>query len=80
LALINIVPLTEAAAFTFGCALLRTRWFDPEWVGLALSTVVVLLVAGLLVVQTSRSICIDTDVLDPAMTWPSPTTRLPFSG
>ncbi len=70
MALINLIPLAETAVFTFGCAVLRARWFDPERIGLVLSTVAVLLVAGLLVVETSKSTSIDTDALDPAMTWP----------
>jgi hypothetical protein len=74
---VNFVPLTEAAAFTFGCAVLQARRFDPEWVGLVLSTTAALLVAALLIVQTSESICIDANALDPAMAWPGTSKRSP---
>ena len=66
----SVVPLTEAAAFTFGCAVLRERWLDPERVGLVLVGAAALLFAGLLVVLTPENICIDVNALDPAGVWP----------
>ncbi|MCJ2137830.1 hypothetical protein MKK69_27935 [Methylobacterium sp. J-026] len=70
MALANLVPLTEAATFTFGCAMLRARWLDPERVGLVLIAIAALLVAGLLIALTPDSICIDANILDPAAVWP----------
>jgi hypothetical protein len=67
----SVVPLTEAAAFTFGCAVLRERRLDPDRVGLVLVGTAALLLAGLLVVLTPESICIDVNALDPAGAWPS---------
>lgn len=67
----SVVPLTEAAAFTFGCAVLRERWFDPEQVGFVLVDAAALLLAGVLVVLTPENICIDANALDPAGIWPS---------
>jgi hypothetical protein len=66
----SVVPLTEAAALTFGCAVLRERWFDPERVGLVLVGAAALLLAGLLVFLTPENICIDANALDPAEVWP----------
>ena len=68
--LASVVPLAEAAAFTFGCAVLRERWLDPERVGLVLVGTAALLLAGLLVVLTPENICIDANALDPAGVWP----------
>ena len=70
MALANLVPLTEAAAFTCGCAVLRARWLDPERVSLVLVAIAALLAAGLLIVLTPDSICIDASELDPANVWP----------
>jgi hypothetical protein len=67
----SVVPLTEAAAFTFGCAVLRERWLDPERVGSVLVGTAAVLLAGLLVVLTPENICIDVNALDPAAVWPS---------
>jgi hypothetical protein len=69
--LASVVPLAEAAAFTFGCAVLRERWLDPERVGLVLVGTAALLLAGLLVVLTPENICIDANALDPAGVRPS---------
>lgn len=66
----SFVPLTEAAAFTFGCAILRTQRFDPERVSIVLVCVATLLVAGLLISLTPGDVCIDTGALDPAAVWP----------
>lgn len=70
--LASVVPLTEAAASTFACAVLRERWFDPERVDIALVFAAALLLTGLLVVLTLDNICIDANALDPARVWPSP--------
>lgn len=67
----NVVLLTEAAAFTFGCAVLRERWLDPERVGSVLVVAAAMLLAGLLIVLTPENICIDVNALDPAGAWPS---------
>jgi hypothetical protein len=66
----GIVPLTEAAAFTFGCAILRVPWFNSDRVGLALTGAVVVLAALLLIVLTPESIYTDLSALDPAQVWP----------
>jgi hypothetical protein len=69
--LASVVPLAEAAAFTFGCAVLRERWLDPERVGLVLMGAAAILLAGLLIVLTPEGVCIDVNALDPASVWPS---------
>lgn len=69
--LASVVPLTEAAAFTLGCAVLRERWFDPGRVGVVLICAAALLLAGLLVALTPDSICTGANALDPAGVWPS---------
>lgn len=63
--LTSAVPLTEAAAFTVGWALLRTRWFDPEQVSVVLAIIATLLIAGLLIVLTPENACLDVSTLDP---------------
>ena len=65
----NFVPLTEAAAFTCGCAVLRAQWYNPERVGAVLLIVATLLGAGLLLALTPESVCIDAGMLDPAAIW-----------
>ncbi|RYF05347.1 MAG: hypothetical protein EOO77_28480 [Oxalobacteraceae bacterium] len=62
----NVVPLTEAAAFTFGYAVLRTQWFDPQRVGIALVAIAVLLATVLLIVLTPEGLVFDTCAFDPA--------------
>ena len=64
-----VVPLTEAAAFTCGCAVLRTQRFNPEWVSIVLASAAALLIAGLLFALTSENVCIDAGALDPAAVW-----------
>ena len=64
--LANVVPLTEAAAFTFGCAVLRTQWFNPERVSMVLVAIAALLVTGLLILLTPADLVIDTSAFDPA--------------
>jgi hypothetical protein len=66
----GIVPLTEAAAFTFGCAVLRVPWFNSNRASLVLTVVAAALAALLLIVCTPESICIDLSALDPAQVWP----------
>ncbi|XYD12661.1 hypothetical protein R1A27_34830 (plasmid) [Methylobacterium sp. NMS12] len=66
----TLLPLTEAAAFTCGCAVLRTRWFNPERVSIVLASAAALLAAGLLIVLTPEDICIDAGGLDPTTAWP----------
>ena len=63
--LTNVVPLTEAAAFTLGCALLRTRWFDPNRVGVVLACVATLLIVLLLIAVTPASPGLDDVTIDP---------------
>ncbi|MCJ2067974.1 hypothetical protein MKK75_03980 [Methylobacterium sp. J-030] len=70
MALANLVSLTEAAAFTFGCAMLRARWLDQERISSVLVAIAGLLVAGLLIVLTPESVGIDANALDPAAVWP----------
>ncbi|GEP00301.1 hypothetical protein [Methylobacterium haplocladii] len=53
MALVHVVPLAEAAAFTIGCAVLNARRFDPERVGVVLMVLVVALCFALLVVGTA---------------------------
>ena len=66
----SFLPLTEAAAFTFGCAVLQTRWFNPERVSIVLVGVAALLAAGLLLASTPEDICIDAGALDATAAWP----------
>ena len=66
--LIGMVPLTEAATFTVGCALLRTGRLDQDHVGVTLGSTAVLLIVGLLIAP--ESISIDPNALDPAAAWP----------
>lgn len=67
----SVVPLTEAAAFTFGCAVIREHWLDPERVSPVLVGATAVLLAGLLAVLTMDNICIDVNALDPAGLWPA---------
>ena len=67
----SVVTLTEAVDFIFGCAVLRSRWVDPEKVGIVLIAVAAALLAGLLIVLTPKNICIDANALDPAGVWPA---------
>jgi hypothetical protein len=64
------VPLTEAAAFTCGCAVLRTQWFKPERISMVLISIATLLAVGLLLALTPNDICTDAGALDPAAVWP----------
>lgn len=73
--LANVVPLTEAAAFTFGCAVLRTQWFDPQRVCIALVAIAALLTTVLLIVLTPEGLVFDTYAFDPAAVL-APTTAL----
>jgi ABC-type cobalamin transport system permease subunit len=66
----NVVPLTEAAAFTFGCAVLQAKSLNPERVSWVLACIVALLIAGVLLALTPRNISIDPNALDPAALWP----------
>lgn len=68
--LANVVPLTEADTFTFGCAVLRTRWFDPERISFVLVAIAALLVVRLLIVLTPEQLAFDTSVFDPAAILP----------
>ena len=70
MALANLVPLTEAAAFTCGCAVLRARWLDPERISLVLVAIAAFLAAGLLIVLTPEGVSIDANALDPTAVWP----------
>lgn len=67
----GIVSLTEAAAFTFGCAMLRVPWFNSDRASLGLIGVAAALAVLLLIVLTPESISIDPGALDPARVWPS---------
>jgi hypothetical protein len=53
MALVHVVPLAEAAAFTIGCAVLNTRKFDPERVGVVLMLLLTALCFALLIVGTA---------------------------
>lgn len=66
----SFVPLTEAAAFTFGCAVLRTGWLDPDRRSAVLVAAAALLAAGLLTALTPAGVGIDANALDPAAVWP----------
>ncbi|GJE40436.1 hypothetical protein [Methylobacterium persicinum] len=68
----HVVPLTEAAAFTAGCAMLRVRWLDAERVGMTLAVIAAVLSALLLVLLTSEWIALDSQALDPSCVWPQP--------
>ncbi len=63
--LTNVVPLTEAAAFTFGCALLRARWIDPNRVGVILACLATLLVVLLLIALTPDNPAFDEATINP---------------
>jgi hypothetical protein len=63
--LTNVVPLTEAAAFTLGCALLQTRRFDPNRVGVVLACVATLLIVLLLIAITPDNPGLDDLTIDP---------------
>jgi hypothetical protein len=69
LGLSSVVPLAEAATFTFGCAVLHARWLDPERVSMVLTGVVALLSVGVLLALTPKNISIDPNALDPASVW-----------
>ena len=71
----HVVPLTEAAAFTFGYAVLRTRWFDPQRVGIALVAIAALLTTVLLIVLTPEGVVFDPSAFDPSAVL-GPTTAL----
>jgi len=66
----NVVPLMEAATFTFGCAVLNARWLDPERASRWLACVAALLIAWVLVALTPKNVSIDPNALDPAALWP----------
>jgi hypothetical protein len=66
----SVVPLAEAAAFTFGCAVLHAKWLDPERVSMVLAAAAALLSVGVLLALTSENVGIDANVLDPAAVWP----------
>ncbi|MCJ2012782.1 hypothetical protein [Methylobacterium sp. J-076] len=66
----NVVPLTEAATFTVGCAVLNARRLDPERVSRVLACVAALLIAWVFVALTPGNISIDPNALDPAAIWP----------
>ena len=66
----SFVPLTEAAAFTFGCAVLRSRWLNPDRMSAVLVAVAALLAAGVLTALTPEGVGIDANALDPAAVWP----------
>lgn len=53
MALPYALPLAEALVFTAGCAVINTRRFDPERVGVVLTLVVVVLFFAILVVGTA---------------------------
>ena len=65
-----VVPLAEAATFTFGCAVLHARWLNPERVSMALVGVAELLTAAVLLALTPENVCLDPNALDPASVWP----------
>ena len=64
-ALSSVVPLAEAAAFTFGCAMLRVRRFDPELVGKGLVLVAAALTLVLLIVLTPEGIVDASALIEP---------------
>ena len=66
----SLLPLTEAAAFTCGCAVLRSRWFNPERVSIVLMSIAALLAAGLLLALTPEDICIDASAPAATTVWP----------
>jgi hypothetical protein len=65
----GLLPLTEAAAFTCGCVVLRGRWFASERAGkLMLLLVAVLAVALLILAQPENALdpyAIDLDGMRP---------------
>jgi len=71
--LVQILPLTEAATFTAGCAVLRSVRIDPERVAIVLIIGVAVLAAALLIALTPPDIGGDSLSLDPTILWP----RLP---
>lgn len=68
--LLNVVPLTEAATFTFGCAVLRARWLDPDRVTRVLACIAISLTAWVLLALTPANISTDPNALDLAAIWP----------
>lgn len=66
----SFVPLTEAATFTFGCAMLRSPWCNSDRASWVLTGVAAALAAMLLIALTPDSICLDPSALDPAQVWP----------
>ena len=66
----RLVALAEAAAFTCGCAVLQTRWFNPDRVSIVLVSVAALLAAGLLLILTPEDICINAGALNSTAAWP----------
>ena len=68
----SVVSLTEAAAFTFGCVVLRASRLDPKQVEIVLSVVAAVLAATVLIALIPGNIATDPQVLDPAGVWPQP--------
>ncbi|MCJ2096077.1 hypothetical protein MKK67_26795 [Methylobacterium sp. J-072] len=70
---VPILPLTEAATFTIGCAVLQSARIDPERVAIVLVLAAAILAAAVLIGLTPADVAGDAASLDPANLWP----RLP---
>ncbi|SFM28677.1 hypothetical protein [Methylobacterium pseudosasicola] len=70
---VQILPLTEAATFTIGCAVLKSTRIDPERVAVVLVLAAAILAAAVLIGLTPADVAGDAASLDPANLWP----RLP---
>jgi hypothetical protein len=64
MALPQMIPLAEAAAFTIGCVVLNARKFDPERVGVVLVLLLAALLFAVLIVGTATG-AIETALPEP---------------
>ena len=67
-----LLPLTEAATFTAGCAVLQSARIDPKRTEIVLLLAVMVLAVTLLIGLTPPDLAGDAVSLDPAHLWPGP--------
>ncbi|MCJ2057453.1 hypothetical protein MKL09_12890 [Methylobacterium sp. J-048] len=70
--MVQILPLTEAATFTVGCAVLQSARIDPERVAVVLVLAAAILAVAVLIGLTPMDLAGDSLSLDPASLWPQP--------
>ncbi|KST58895.1 hypothetical protein AO398_20005 [Methylobacterium sp. GXS13] len=70
MALAQFLPLTEAATFTLGCAVLHATRIDPERIAIVLVLTAAILAVALLIGLTPADLAGDAVSLDPANLWP----------